>query len=365
MREIGCSEEELLSFFSQCKARDTSYNRILSSMCTRPHPIAARVHALFMETNLGDPGLFAGTATLEQILVKTLGKLLHLSEAGGYATSGGTESNIQALRIAKKLKPVGNPNVIIPESAHFSFDKACDILSIEMRTVPSDEHYRMDVSQIESRIDQNSIAVIAVAGTTEYGMVDPVKEIAAVAKDQDLYCHVDAAFGGLVLPFMDTSIPFDFSIEGVDSISVDPHKMGMSTIPTGCLLMRDPSHLSCLNISTPYLTVKQESTLMGTRSGGAVAAALAVLEYLGQAGMRAVVSGCMKNTQRLMDGMETYGYPPVVQPDVNVATFAYPRTPVGWNVSWTRKGHLRIVCMPHVHRSMIEAFLQDIGDSCA
>jgi tyrosine decarboxylase/aspartate 1-decarboxylase len=365
MREIGCSEDELFSFFSRYRGRDTSYDRILSSMCTRPHPIAARVHAIFMEANLGDPGLFAGTASLERLLVRRIGELLHHPEAGGYATSGGTESNIQALRIARKLKPVERPNVIIPESAHFSFEKACDILSVEMRTVPVDDQFRMDTGRIPSFIDKNSIAVIGVAGTTEYGMVDPIREIAAIARDHGLYCHVDAAFGGLVLPFMEKAIPFDFSIEGVDSISVDPHKMGMSTIPTGCFLTRDPSSLSLLNISTPYLTVKQESTLTGTRSGGAVAGSLAVLEYLGRAGMRAVVSGCMKNTWRLLDGMETYGFPPVVRPDVNVAAFAYPRVPKGWHVSWTRKGHLRIVCMPHVHRSMIEAFLQEVGDMCA
>jgi Glutamate decarboxylase and related PLP-dependent proteins len=96
-----------------------------------------------------------------------------------------------------------------------------------------------------------------------------------------------------------------------------------------------------------------------------VAGAFAVLEYLGERGMRAVVKGCMKNTRRLLDGMETFGYPPVVQPDVTVATFAVPRVPTGWHVSWTRRGHLRIVCMPHVHRSMIEAFLEDMGGTCA
>jgi tyrosine decarboxylase/aspartate 1-decarboxylase len=260
---------------------------------------------------------------------------------------------------------VDRPNVILPESAHFSFDKACDMLSIEMRSIPTDPCYRMDVSQIEPRIDKNTIAVIAVAGSTEYGMVDPIPDIAKLASDHQLYCHVDAAFGGLVIPFLEKPIPFDFAIEGVDSISVDPHKMGMSTIPTGCLLMRDPSQLACLNIPTPYLTVKKEATLMGTRSGGAVAASLAVLEYLGKEGMSGVVRGCMKNTRRLVDGMEAFGFPPVVDPDVNVATFAYLRVPTGWHVSWTRKGHLRIVCMPHVHRSVIEAFLQDVGDTCA
>jgi tyrosine decarboxylase/aspartate 1-decarboxylase len=365
MREIGRSEQELFSSLARYQEKDTPYDRILSSMCTCPHPLAAQVHTMFMGTNLGDPGLFAGTAKLEALLVKRLGELLSHASAGGYATSGGTESNIQALRIAKKIKKADHPNVIIPESAHFSFDKACDILSIELRTIPLDKDFRMDVEKIAPHIDRNTIGVIAVAGTTEYGMVDPVKEVAAIAKEHDLFFHVDAAFGGLVLPFLDTKIPFDFSITGVDSISVDPHKMGMSTIPTGCLLVRDPSMLALLNISTPYLTVKQESTLMGTRSGGAVAGAFAVLEYLGREGMQALVRGCMKNTDRLIHGMEAYGFPPVVQPDVNVAAFSFPHAPAGWHVSWTRLGHMRIVCMPHVHRSMIESFLQSVGDICA
>ncbi|MDD1673024.1 MAG: tyrosine decarboxylase MfnA [Methanomicrobiales archaeon] len=365
MRDIGCSEEEIFSSFSRYKEKDTPYHRILSSMCTRPHPIAARAHAMFMETNLGDPGLFMGTASLEHLLIKRLGDLLHHHSVGGYATSGGTESNIQALRIAKKIRPVERPNVIMPESGHFSFDKACDLLSIDIRAIPLDGNFRIQVDQIEDQIDQNTIGVIAVAGTTEYGIVDPVRAVAEIAKDHGLFCHVDAAFGGLVLPFLDQPVPFDFSIPEVDSISVDPHKMGMSTIPTGCLLVRDTAHLSLLNIPTPYLTVKQEYTLMGTRSGGAVAGALAVLEYLGRSGMRAVVSGCMKNTRRLIDGMDAYGFAPAAWPDVNVATFECPRPPAGWHVSWTRRGHLRIVCMPHVHREMIEAFLEEVGEMCA
>ncbi|MDD1675082.1 MAG: tyrosine decarboxylase MfnA [Methanomicrobiales archaeon] len=365
MREIGCTEEELFSFLSRCKEEDTPCDHILSSMCTRPHPVATRAHTMFIGTNLGDPGLYAGTASLERLLLKRIGELLHHPEAGGYATSGGTESNIQALRLAKKLRPVEHPNVLVPESAHFSFDKACDMLSIEMRTAPLDSSYRVDVEGIESRIDRNTIGVVAIAGSTEYGTVDPIETIARIAKDHDMFCHVDAAFGGLVLPFLSRPPAFDFRVQGVDSISVDPHKMGMSTIPTGCLLVRDPAVLSFLNISTPYLTVKAEYTLMGTRSGGAVAGALAVLEYLGMQGMRAIVTGCMKNTRRLVDGMETYGFPPVSESEVNVAAFPFPRSPPGWHVSWTRRGHMRIVCMPHVHRSIIEAFLEDIGDICA
>ena len=166
----------------------------------------------------------------------------------------------------------------------------------------------------------------------------------------------------MVIPFLDRQIPFDFRLPGVNSISIDPHKMGMSTIPAGCLLVRDPEYFSSLNVDTPYLTVKQEYTLAGTRPGASVAAAVAVLEYLGMDGMRAVVAGCMENTRRLIEGMETIGCQRAVSPDVNVATFSCDRAPPGWRVSRTRAGHMRIVCMPHVTRDVIEQFLKDISD---
>jgi tyrosine decarboxylase/aspartate 1-decarboxylase len=362
MRETGCPEEDLFSFLSSKRREDIGYRNILSSMCTPPHPVAARAHAIFLETNLGDPGLFPGTAALEELLVERLGTLMHLPDAGGYATSGGTESNIQAFRIAKKQKPVKSPNVVVPASSHFSFMKACDILGLEARTVPLDSQFRMDAEALDGLVDNNTVALVGVVGTTEYGMVDPIACLSEVAEDRDVFLHVDAAFGGMVVPFLDRPVPFDFRLPGVDSISVDPHKMGMSTIPAGCLLVRNPEQFACLNVDTPYLTVKRECTLAGTRPGASVAAAVAVLEYLGMDGMRAVVAGCMENARRLIEGMETLGCPRAVTPDVNVATFSCDRVPAGWRVSRTRNGHMRIVCMPHVTRDVIEQFLKDISD---
>ena len=362
MRETGCPEEDLFSFLLSRRREDLGYQNILSSMCTPPHPVAARAHALFLETNLGDPGLFPGTAALEDLLVRRLGVLMHLPKAGGYATSGGTESNIQAFRIAKNRNPVKFPNVVVPASSHFSFQKACDILGLEMRTVPLDAGFRMDTGAVEDLVDGNTVALVGIAGTTEYGVVDPIARLSEIALDRGVFLHVDAAFGGLVIPFLDRPAPFDFRLPGVASISVDPHKMGMSTIPAGCLLVRDPENFSCLNVDTPYLTVKRECTLAGTRPGASVAAAFAVLEYLGMDGMRAVVAGCMENTRRLIEGMETLGYERAVTPDVNVATFSCERAPEGWRVSTTRNGHMRIVCMPHVTRDVIEAFLGDMSD---
>jgi tyrosine decarboxylase/aspartate 1-decarboxylase len=230
--------------------------------------------------------------------------------------------------------------------------------------VPLSDDLRMDADAAAEQIDSNTIALVGIAGTTEYGMTDPISDLAAIAYKDNIFFHVDAAFGGMVIPFLDKPVPFDFSLPGVTTIAVDPHKMGMSTIPAGCLLTREPDMLNALNIDTPYLTVKQEYTLGGTRPGAPVAGALAVLDYLGVEGMRAIVRGCMKNTRRLIAGMETYGFRRAATPDVNVATFVAQKKdiPAPWKVSWTRQGHLRIVCMPHVHSDRIEAFLSDIGE---
>ncbi|MDD1709515.1 MAG: tyrosine decarboxylase MfnA [Methanoregulaceae archaeon] len=364
MRSKGIPEEDLFSFFETKKLQDKNHLYILSSMCTLPHPVAVKAHALFMETNLGDPGLFPGTASLERMLISRIGTLFHNPDACGYATTGGTESNIQALRIARATAGIPSPNVVIPESAHFSFKKACDMIGVEMRTVPLTRDYRVDCDRYMDSIDSNTCCMVGIAGSTEYGMVDPIRDLAAIAHREGIFFHVDAAFGGMVLPFLKDAPEFDFSLPGVMSIAVDPHKMGMSTIPAGCLLLRNENDLCSLSVDTPYLTVKQEFTLSGTRPGGSVAGALAVLEYLGYEGMEAIVQGCMKNTRRLTHGMESYGIRPVVIPDVNVATFETPETPVPsrWQVSYTRNNHLRIVCMPHVHAGVIEAFLDDIGE---
>lgn len=362
MRKTGCPEEDLFSYLSSKKDLDLSYTSVLSSMCSIPHPVAVRANEMFIATNLGDPGLFPGTASLEQLLIRRLADLFNGPGACGYATSGGTESNIQALRIARALSKKKCPNVVVPESAHFSFKKACDMLGLEIRPVPIDSRYRMDTGKVEEFIDQNTCCLVGIAGTTEYGMVDPIRELSKIALDHDIFLHVDAAFGGLVLPFMPSSPPFDFSLPGVMSIAVDPHKMGMSTIPAGCILFRKEAHLCTLSVDTPYLTVKQEYTLTGTRPGGPVAGAVAVLDYLGRDGMEAVVQGCLKNTRRLISGMESYGIMAAVEPDMNVATFEPTDVPEPWVVSWTRKGHLRIICMPHVHAGIIELFLDNIGE---
>lgn len=358
----GIDRDTLLCLLNKKRREDVSWDNILSSMCTVPHPVAVQAHNIFMDTNLGDPGLFPGTAAIEDLLIHWFADLFHAPDAGGCSTSGGTESNIQVLRFTKSQKKSEKPNIILPASAHFSFEKACGMMGIEMRIAPIDDQCRMSVEAASDLVDGNTCCIIGIAGTTEYGMVDPIPELGKLAEEEEVHLHIDAAFGGLVLPFLKDSPAFDFSVPGVGSICVDPHKMGMSTIPAGVLMVRDEACFNDLMVETPYLTVKQAYSLTGTRPGASVAGAYAAMAHLGQDGMEALVTGCMENTRRLIDGMEAYGISRRVTPDVNVATFEKTSVPKPWVVSYTRAGDLRIVCMPHVHRDVIEKFLIDIGE---
>jgi tyrosine decarboxylase / aspartate 1-decarboxylase len=373
LREHGVDEKTIEGELEDAAQKNIPYARVLSSMCTTPHPVAVKAHKAFIVSNLGDPKLFPGTASLEHACIGMLGELLHLPSAAGYITTGGTESNIQALRTARQLKHVdpGKANIVLPESAHYSFDKAAQMLGVELRRAPLDDAMRADVDAMAGLIDKNTIALIAVAGTTEFGQVDPIPAISKLALDEGVYLHIDAAFGGFVIPFLKdpAKLKFDFEMPGVMSIAIDPHKMGMSTIPSGGLLYRHEGHLKSLEINAQYLTSQVQSSLAGTRSGASAAATYAVMRYLGREGYRRIVSGCMENTKFLGDSLTDMGLELALEPVMNIVTVKLPDATaarkklcdMGWFVSTTSHPlSLRMVVMPHVTHNVIEAFLSDL-----
>lgn len=388
MNTKGLSEKEIFSYLENAKSEDTDYYRVLSSMCTHPHKIAVEAHRLFIEANLGDFGLFAGAHRLEIEAIRMLGELLHAASAEfpseescgssvcGYLTTGGTESNIQAVRGMKNLavpekKGSGAvPNIVIPESAHFSFDKVADMMDIEVRRASLDSEFKVDIACVESLIDKNTIGLVGIAGNTEFGQVDPIEDLSRLALEHKLFLHVDAAFGGFVIPFLQKSYPFDFEVPGVTSIAIDPHKMGLSTIPSGALLFRSPSFLDSLKVNTPYLTTKAQFTLTGTRSGAAAAATCAVMKYLGREGYVKNVQYCMKLTAKMVEEARKLGFEPLLEPVMNVIALKTPDPDFvreqllrkfGWNVSITRNPRsLRLVLMPHNTAQDIEEFIKDL-----
>ena len=362
---------DVLKELEEFRRKDIPYSRVLGSMCTVPHPIAIEAHKMFIETNLGDPGIFRGTRELEKKLVRVLGEILHHPNAVGYVCSGGTEANIQAIRSFRNLRKVDEPNIVVPKSAHFSFDKIGDLLCVEVRKAELDEEYKVDPTSVESLIDDRTVGIVGIAGTTELGQLDPIEELSKIAVEHGIDLHVDAAFGGLVIPFMDENIRFDFELEGVSSITVDPHKMGMATIPAGGILFRDEKYLKALEVMTPYLTSKSQWTLVGTRPGTGVASAYAVLRYLGTGGMKKVVRRCLKMTEIVMEEMMSLGFEPVIEPVMNIVCFKtehaekikeelMKRRWIISTISFPKA--IRLVIMPHVTEEVISNFISEIKD---
>src|SRR3989304_6151550 len=250
------------------REQDLKYEngRILCSMCTTPHPTAKIAHQLFLSSNLGDSGLFPGSLRLEKEVIGKMAALLNGRNSVGFIVSGGTEANLLALLAARNMANVSNPEVVLPTSAHFSFKKICNLLRIKPVQAGLDVSHRVDPSSVERCLSKNTIALVGTAGTAELGVIDPIDKLSEIALEHGVYLHVDAAFGGLIIPFLrDIGYnvgDFDFRLEGVKSITVDPHKMGMTTIPAGGILFRDRKCLDYIKTETPYLTDKFQHTFV-------------------------------------------------------------------------------------------------------
>ncbi|WP_178916283.1 tyrosine decarboxylase MfnA [Natronomonas gomsonensis] len=346
------------------RAEPQDFSRVLSSMCTEPHPTARDAAERFLATNPGDPGTYETVAKMEREAVDLLGQVAGLQDAAGYIASGGTEANIQAVRIARNRADTRNPNFVAPASAHFSFRKAADILGVELRTAPL-EDYRANLDGVAELIDDDTALVVGVAGTTEYGRVDPIPALSDMATDADALCHVDAAWGGFVLPF--TAHAWDFSDADIDTMTIDPHKMGQAAVPAGGLLARGPELLDELAIDTPYLESTSQVTLTGTRSGAGVASAVAVMEELWREGYERQYRQSQTNADWLAAEVRSRGFD-VVSPVLPIVAMDLPYDLVadlrerGWRISRTEADEARVVCMPHVTRPMLQEFLTDIDE---
>ncbi|MGX8693786.1 MAG: tyrosine decarboxylase MfnA [Methanobrevibacter sp.] len=381
MQDEPIDKKDILKKLSEIKKLDYDYadGRILGSMCTEAHPFAKEVYCKFLDTNLGDPGLFKGTKYLEDEVIKSIGNLLSLDKAYGNIVTGGTEANLMAIRAARnharKYKGIVDGEIIIPISAHFSFKKAADMLNLKIVEAKLDENYKIDVESVKEKISDKTVAIVAIAGTTELGLIDPIEEISKIAHKNNIYFHVDAAFGGFSIPFLKEAgydLPvFDFSLDGVCSITVDPHKMGLAPIPAGGIIFRKEEYLQVMAVDSPYLTVKTQSTIVGTRIGAAAAATYAIMSYFGKKGYSELAQQTMENTYLLREGLENLGYEVVCEPELNIIAFNHPEIEthefadklekLGWKVSVAKcPVAIRVVMMNHIKKSNIKELLEDL-----
>ena len=383
MQDKPIDRDVILKELSEIHKLDHDYadGRILGSMCTEAHPFAKEVYCTFLDTNLGDPGLFKGTKFIENQVIKSIGELLSLDNPYGNIVTGGTEANIMAIRAARnharKYKGIVDGEIIIPESAHFSFKKAADMLNLKIVEVELDENYKIDVNSLKEVISDKTVAIVAIAGTTELGLIDPIEEISKIAHENNIYFHVDAAFGGFSIPFLKElghDLPvFDFSLPGVCSITVDPHKMGLAPIPAGGIIFRKEEYLEVMAVDSPYLTVKTQSTIVGTRLGASSAATYAIMKYFGKEGYRKLASNLMDNTQFLNEGLKKLGYDVVCEPELNIIAFNHPNIgadelaekleELDWKVSVAKcPKAIRVVLMNHIKKNHLKKLLEDLKE---
>lgn len=381
MQDEPIDKEIILKELSEIHKLDYNYaeGRILGSMCTEAHPFAKEVYCKFLDTNLGDPGLFKGTKLIEEKVIKSIGNLLSLDEAYGNIVTGGTEANLMAIRAARnharKYNGIVDGEIIIPDSAHFSFKKAADMLNLKIVEAKLDENYKIDVESVKKAISDKTVVIVAIAGTTELGLIDPIEEISKIAHENNIYFHVDAAFGGFSIPFLKEAgydLPvFDFSLDGVCSITVDPHKMGLAPIPAGGIIFRKKEYLQVMAVDSPYLTVKTQSTIVGTRLGASSAATYAIMNYFGKKGYSKLAQNLMENTYFFKNGLEKIGYNVVCEPELNIVAFNHPDIEahqlaekldkLGWKVSVAKCPiAIRVVLMNHIKKSHLKKLLEDL-----
>jgi tyrosine decarboxylase / aspartate 1-decarboxylase len=382
MDKDGLKKHDVFERLKEFKKDDLTHKsgRIFGSMCTCPHEVGIRAYSMFLESNLGDPGLFKGTKRLEDEVISMLGRLLGKEDVFGHIITGGTEANIMAMRAARNSCKIRNPEIIVPKSAHFSFRKAADMLCLELKEAELDKNYCVDIGSVEKLISDNTIAIVGVAGTTELGKIDPIPGLSKLALEKNIYLHVDAAFGGFSIPFLNEigyNLPkFDFELERVCSITIDPHKMGLAPIPTGGILFREKKYLDRISIETPYLTEKKQSTIVGTRTGASAAATWALMKYLGRDGYVKIAERCMELTRFLAKGIRESGFNLVSEPQLNIAAFTSEIISLqeivdelerrGWAVSVSSYPKaIRIIVMPHINKKHIIEFLGDLSQIMA
>jgi tyrosine decarboxylase/aspartate 1-decarboxylase len=368
----GTSRERVLSELDNAYDEDFWFGggKILGSMCTEPHDIAIEAHSKFIEANLGNPGLYPGTRKLEEKVIEWLSALYHCKGCSGHLVGGGTEANITALWLARNMSP-GKKEVVFPRSAHFSLRKACDLLAMRPVEIPMGDGFTIDIDKAARAVSKNTAAVVGIAGTTEVGAIDDIPALAEAA--DGAFLHVDAAFGGFILPFMPAlgmrAPAFDFAIDGVSTLGTDPHKMGLSTIPSGAFMLRDEAWLDSISVDAPYLTQHRQTALSGTRCSAAVAATYAAIRHIGFEGYVKLVKGSFDVTRHLYRSLQKEGFHHCLRPPLTILNIAFddPKRVQaallrkGWHLSVAREPKsLRVVAMPHVTMKVADAFVEEL-----
>jgi glutamate/tyrosine decarboxylase-like PLP-dependent enzyme len=306
---LAISEESFASVFAEFteRLRDNYpffHPSYAGQMLKPPHPAAVAGYLTAMLINPNNHALDGGPATarMEKEVVAQLARMFGLGTHLGHLTTSGTIANLEALYIARELHP--GKGVAYSQEAHYTHARMCGVLGIEGAQVAADGAGRIDLDALDALLAGGRIGtVVATAGTTGLGAIDPVHEVLAIVRRHGVRVHVDAAYGGFFTllagatgqagpagatgraglaaergPAALDAAPWR-AISECDSVVVDPHKHGLQPYGCGAVLFRDPGVGRLFKHDSPYTYFTSDELHLGEISlecsrAGAAAAAL-------------------------------------------------------------------------------------------
>jgi sphinganine-1-phosphate aldolase len=317
----GLSKEEILNTLQGFKVRDMDWKAgkvwcYVYNPGEDPAAVMREAYLAYLNENGLDPSVFPSLLKVETDVVRAVINLLRGdSNAVGHLTSGGTESIMLAVKTARdkarsEHPEITQPEMVLPKTAHAAFHKAAHYLSVKPVVVDIDPlTFKVRAKEMRAAITANTILLIASAPSYSQGVIDPIQKIGNIAQEKNLLFHVDACVGGLHLSFMRKlgyELPdFDFAVPGVTSISTDLHKYGYAAKGCSAILYRSKDirkyQIFASTDTTGYTLINP--TMLSSKTGGPMAGAWAILNFLGEEGYKRIVQDVQKATRQLIDGI--------------------------------------------------------------
>jgi len=338
--ENGVSESDLSNRLQAFKSADARWDQgKVFGFVYHPGSYYSRLseeylNAFLYESTL-NPSTFPSLMDFEKKIIRMAVELMHGDgNTAGSITSGGSESIFLALKVARdsaaETESENNRwEVVLPETIHPAFLKACHYLGLKAIVVPVGDDKRADVNAMENAISSRTILLACSAPCFPYGLVDPISDIGQIARKHGVLFHVDACMGGFMLPFMEElgyRVPnFDFKVPGVTSISLDAHKYGYAPKGVSIILYKNRKlRKKQFFVHTDWSGgIFASTTFMGTKSGGPLAGCWAVMNHLGREGYRTIAKQVMRTTTCLIQGIEAFESLHIIgRPDMSVLAFS-------------------------------------------
>jgi sphinganine-1-phosphate aldolase len=340
----------------------------------------------FIAENGLSPVAFPSLRQMETEVVSMAASLLGGDEdVAGTMTSGGTESIMMAIKTARewgrKVKGLKRPHVIVPASAHPAFDKAVHYFDVDYTHAPLKPDFTVDVEAMEKLIRPETVLLAGSAPAYPQGVIDDITAIASLAKSRGLLCHVDACLGGFFLPFarmLGRAVrPFDFAVDGVTSMSADLHKYGYAAKGASVVLYRSGAlrRHQFFTYAGWNGGLYASPSFCGTRPGGAIAAAWAVMHHLGEAGYLTRAQSILDTTKAMQAGINAIaGVKVLGEPVGGVFAFSSDSLNVyelgdamdarGWKLDRQMSPPALHVMVTPAHAAVKDQFLKDLAE-CA